>query len=444
LNIPDINSSDEKVIKLIGEILVKYGHITTDDIEFALDLQKESSLPIGEILISEGIITNHELYEALGAQIGVEVIHSVPAEWMEEADTSEYYSDNVIIHQNKTITSNFNIAKNFQKKDGILLTTPEALAKAYASSIRLKFNDYESPEHYINDMFTLLAVDDELFSLFMEPNATHINIFKETSNGVTPDPVDTIHRKKARTIEQLIRKKISFDPKNSRFLGVQKADIERFLSKTGINTTVEIACGSITSEFEITMIRTRRGTNIAVKKGHKAVENMAIDKYISQKVIEILSSEKSSIMVITEESPNKRYGLFLKIMELVVDSHVNGKKLRIYLIDKDTFDAGKDINMVNKNHIESIGKITAFNPDIIFINEPVNGESQSQVDEIFFQHSALNFLLTRGKHIVMTIRCPEDFNRIRERVNNAWPSIDVWQFSLTKQRKPELLTKNKD
>jgi hypothetical protein len=44
----------------------------------------------------------------------------------------------------------------------------------------------------------------------------------------------------------------------------------------------------------------------------------------------------------------------------------------------------------------------------------------------------------------MTIRCPEDFNRIRERVNNAWPSIDVWQFSLTKQRKPELLTKNKD
>lgn len=57
--------------KLLGEILVSQGRITPDQLREFLRLQKETSRQLGQVLIDSEIVTQEELTQILGAQLGI-------------------------------------------------------------------------------------------------------------------------------------------------------------------------------------------------------------------------------------------------------------------------------------------------------------------------------------------------------------------------------------
>jgi type IV pilus assembly protein PilB len=57
--------------KLLGEILVSQSRITPAQLRDLLRLQKESSRQLGQVLIDEEIVTQEELTQILGAQLGI-------------------------------------------------------------------------------------------------------------------------------------------------------------------------------------------------------------------------------------------------------------------------------------------------------------------------------------------------------------------------------------
>lgn len=58
----------------LGSILVSSGVITEEQLEQALEIQKEKGEMLGSILIDEGFITKEQLYQALQEQIGIQYI----------------------------------------------------------------------------------------------------------------------------------------------------------------------------------------------------------------------------------------------------------------------------------------------------------------------------------------------------------------------------------
>ena len=70
--------------KKIGELLIEKGFITDNELEFALDMQKQTHEKLGEVFVNNQIITAEELAQTLGVQLGVDYVDltrlSVPEE----------------------------------------------------------------------------------------------------------------------------------------------------------------------------------------------------------------------------------------------------------------------------------------------------------------------------------------------------------------------------
>lgn len=58
----------------LGALLLEEGLLTADQLEAAVDSQRESGLPLGQVLIEQGVVTEAQLVRALGEQIGVPFI----------------------------------------------------------------------------------------------------------------------------------------------------------------------------------------------------------------------------------------------------------------------------------------------------------------------------------------------------------------------------------
>ncbi len=54
----------------IGEIMIQKGWIRWPDLEMALEVQKETQKPIGDILLHQGLISSEILFESLAIQFG--------------------------------------------------------------------------------------------------------------------------------------------------------------------------------------------------------------------------------------------------------------------------------------------------------------------------------------------------------------------------------------
>ena len=60
--------------KRLGDILVESGHLTNEDIERALEMQKGTNKRLGELLIDENFISETELIDSLRMQLGIDFI----------------------------------------------------------------------------------------------------------------------------------------------------------------------------------------------------------------------------------------------------------------------------------------------------------------------------------------------------------------------------------
>ena len=55
----------------LGDLLVRKGQITPEQMIDFLRIQKETGQPLGQVLIAEGVITKEELSHVLGEQLGI-------------------------------------------------------------------------------------------------------------------------------------------------------------------------------------------------------------------------------------------------------------------------------------------------------------------------------------------------------------------------------------
>lgn len=81
-------------VKPIGEMLVSSGIISQEDVTSALSAQKESTEKLGMILVSEGKTTYREIYKALSIQNGlqyVDLVREPPDQSLLSKDDRKYY-----------------------------------------------------------------------------------------------------------------------------------------------------------------------------------------------------------------------------------------------------------------------------------------------------------------------------------------------------------------
>ena len=68
----------------LGDLLIAAGAITEEQLQTALQTQKQSGQRLGDVLIDSGIITQRQLIDALQMQLGVDYIDltrvSIPVE----------------------------------------------------------------------------------------------------------------------------------------------------------------------------------------------------------------------------------------------------------------------------------------------------------------------------------------------------------------------------
>ena len=55
----------------LGEILVRRGRITPEQMTEFLRIQKETGQPLGQVLVDQEVITKEELAQVLGEQLGI-------------------------------------------------------------------------------------------------------------------------------------------------------------------------------------------------------------------------------------------------------------------------------------------------------------------------------------------------------------------------------------
>jgi len=97
----------------LGEILIKQGLITENQLQKAIDVQKRDKGRIGEILIRLGIISEENMTMALGNQMGIpfyssdnsELLKPKPDQSLDKLIPGDFAQKNIVIPLNKTMNS---------------------------------------------------------------------------------------------------------------------------------------------------------------------------------------------------------------------------------------------------------------------------------------------------------------------------------------------------
>jgi type IV pilus assembly protein PilB len=127
--------------EFLGEILVKKGFITDEDLESALSYQKTNKKFLGSILLSRGLITDQQLFEAFSEQFNLPLVHikDKPIDW----DLVDMFPKSLIIEHRcfplEKTEDSIIIAVN-DPLDAWIVTEAEVHAKDYKIERILTFN----------------------------------------------------------------------------------------------------------------------------------------------------------------------------------------------------------------------------------------------------------------------------------------------------------------
>ncbi len=75
--------------KKMGEILIEKGLVTQDNLAFALELQRNSKMPLGEILLANNLLPERDLYSALAEQSGQPFVESITVDQIDLGSLDE-------------------------------------------------------------------------------------------------------------------------------------------------------------------------------------------------------------------------------------------------------------------------------------------------------------------------------------------------------------------
>ncbi|MGC8834559.1 MAG: type II secretion system ATPase GspE [Armatimonadota bacterium] len=128
----------------LGEILIARGQITPEQLEEALELQKQSGELIGQILIKLGYVTEHEVLHALGEQLGLPVV-TITDQSVDPVALGQVPSEFAMRHQliplrseDHTITVAMANPLDVQPLDDLRLVTGCEIKPAIASPSEIK------------------------------------------------------------------------------------------------------------------------------------------------------------------------------------------------------------------------------------------------------------------------------------------------------------------
>jgi type II secretion system protein E len=128
----------------LGEILIARGQITPEQLEEALELQKQSGELIGQILIRLGYVTENEVLHALGEQLGLPVV-TITDQSVDPVALGQVPSEFAMRHQliplrseDHTITVAMANPLDVQPLDDLRLVTGCEIKPAIASPSEIK------------------------------------------------------------------------------------------------------------------------------------------------------------------------------------------------------------------------------------------------------------------------------------------------------------------
>ncbi|AIY87460.1 MULTISPECIES: GspE/PulE family protein [unclassified Thermotoga] len=123
----------------LGEILLEKGFITREELDKALEIQKEERKPLGEVLIETGYITEDQLLEALSEQYGVPILKELP----------KNIPLNVVGSIPKNIIESLHVIPVEKKEDGTLVVVTDNGTNIPRIKQEIRFLTGKNPEIYL-------------------------------------------------------------------------------------------------------------------------------------------------------------------------------------------------------------------------------------------------------------------------------------------------------
>ena len=123
----------------LGEILVEKGFITREELEKALEIQKQLKKPLGEVLVELGYITEDQLLEALSEQYDAPILRDLP----------KNIPLNVVGSLPKNIIESLHVIPVNKKEDGTLVVVTDNGTNIPRIRQEVRFLTGKNPEIYL-------------------------------------------------------------------------------------------------------------------------------------------------------------------------------------------------------------------------------------------------------------------------------------------------------
>ncbi|ACM23915.1 Type II secretion system protein E [Thermotoga neapolitana LA10] len=123
----------------LGEILVERGFITREELERALEIQKQLKKPLGEVLVELGYITEDQLLDALSEQYNAPILKDLP----------KNIPLNVVGSLPKNIIESLHVIPIDKKEDGTLVVVTDNGTNIPRIRQEIRFLTGKDPEIYL-------------------------------------------------------------------------------------------------------------------------------------------------------------------------------------------------------------------------------------------------------------------------------------------------------
>lgn len=172
----------------IGDVLKEYGYVTDEQIQQAVEYQKEhTNVRIGGALIELGFITEREMLEALGTRLGMEVVHisdlDIDSESVERIPRplAEKYQILAVAAQGDVLNVVLNDPMNFYGIEDIRQLTGMQLQIALCEGVEL----YRAIQYYYSEVEAKQAAEVANTS-FGDEDLEDLELAEEDGDDDTP------------------------------------------------------------------------------------------------------------------------------------------------------------------------------------------------------------------------------------------------------------------
>lgn len=363
---------ENKPRKRLGDMLVKSGRMTLEQLDYVLKKQKSTGRRLGELLVEENIVSENDILNILELQLGVKRVKLDEVEV--DTDAVKTISAN-LANKHNVIPISIRRSKvqlvmsdplNIIALDDVRIATGYSVEPYIASSVEIK----EAIKKYYSTQYVMKAADElskEQFSNRVEAKEDETDALEEIKNAPVVRLVDSI-------IENAVRARAS------------DIHIEPFEKYVRVRYRVD---GELSE-----VLKTQPDTLGALITRIKILADLNIaEKRLPQ---------DGRIMTTID---NKEVDLRVSILP-----KVNGEKVVIRILNKENFLVGKENLGISGSEVKKLDKFISNPHGIILVTGPTGSGKSTTL------YTMLNELNTESKNII-TVEDPVEF--LMEGVNQV-------------------------